>query len=142
MDEKQGACPLTVDTPGSRRKAQLDALLLTLPGVSARTINGLDAYFANDKMSLVSMATELDCACPSPLRWKLRFSRDNVVPFQPGGMASTRECIQIVRANSADYGRYLLLFQASLAFVKSGGRQWRRCQVDSRSKSRPAIVSS
>jgi hypothetical protein len=54
---------------------------------------------------------------------ELRFSRDNVVPFQPGGMANTREWIQIVRANSADYAKDLLLFQASLAFVKSGGRQ-------------------
>ena len=29
------------------RKEQIDALLLKLPGVSARKINGLDAYFAS-----------------------------------------------------------------------------------------------
>jgi hypothetical protein len=54
---------------------------------------------------------------------ELRFSRDNVVPFQPGGMASTLQWIQIDGANSADYAKDLLLFQAALAFVKSGARQ-------------------
>ena len=32
------------------RKAQIDALLLKLPGVSARKISDLDAYFVSDKM--------------------------------------------------------------------------------------------
>ena len=32
------------------RKDQIDALLLKLPGVSARKINNLDAYFVSDKM--------------------------------------------------------------------------------------------
>ena len=50
IDETLGGLPLTIDTRESRRKAQLDALLLTLPGVSARTINSLDAYFVTDKM--------------------------------------------------------------------------------------------
>ena len=35
---------MTTDTPNERRKAELDALLLKLPGVSARMINGLEAY--------------------------------------------------------------------------------------------------
>jgi hypothetical protein len=43
-----------------------------------------------------------------------------VVPFQPGGMASTREWIQIDRANAADYEKDLPLFQASVEFVKGG----------------------
>jgi hypothetical protein len=41
---------LSTESPKSATKAQLDALLLKLPGVSARTINGLDAYFVSDKM--------------------------------------------------------------------------------------------
>ena len=114
---------MTIDTPESRRKAQLDALLLTLPGVSARTINGLDAYFANDKMFACINGSGVGLRLPVTTATELRFSRDNVVPFQPGGFASTREWIQIDRANSADYAKDLLLFQASLAFVKSGGRQ-------------------
>jgi hypothetical protein len=123
MDEKLGGCPLTIDTPESRRKAQLDALLLTLPGVSARTINGLDAYFANDKMFACINGNGVGLRLPVATATELRFSRDNVVPFQPGGIASPREWIQIDRANSADYAQDLLLFQASLEFVKSGGTQ-------------------
>jgi hypothetical protein len=50
---------------------------------------------------------------------ELRFSRDNIVPFQPGGMASSREWIQINRADAAEYEKDLDLFQASLEFVKA-----------------------
>jgi len=53
---------------------------------------------------------------------ELQFSRDDVVPFQPGGMASTREWIQIDRAHAADYPKDLALFQASIDFVKGGRR--------------------
>jgi hypothetical protein len=43
-----------------------------------------------------------------------------VVPFQPGGMPSSREWIQIDRAEAADYEKDLPLFQASIDFVKRG----------------------
>jgi len=46
-------------------------------------------------------------------------TRDNVVPFQPAGMASSREWIQIDRAEAAEYEKDLQLFQASLEFVKA-----------------------
>jgi hypothetical protein len=120
IDEKQGGCPLTIDTPKSRRKAQLDALLLTLPGVSARTINGLDAYFATDKMFACISGNGIGLRLPVATATELQFSRDDVVPFQPGGMASTREWIQIDRANAADYEKDLPIFQASVEFVKGG----------------------
>ncbi len=57
---------------------------------------------------------------PAAVATELQFSRDNVVPFQPGGMAGTREWIQIDRADAADYGQDLELFRASLEFVKAG----------------------
>jgi hypothetical protein len=44
---------------------------------------------------------------------ELQFSREDVIPFQRGGMASTREWIQIDRAEAADYEKVLELFQAS-----------------------------
>ena len=50
---------------------------------------------------------------------ELQFSRDNIVPFQPGGMASSREWIQIDRAEAADYEQDLQLFRDSLEFVKA-----------------------
>jgi len=48
---------------------------------------------------------------------ELQFSRENVVAFQPGGVTSTQEWIQIDRADAADYEKDRELFQASLEFV-------------------------
>jgi hypothetical protein len=53
---------------------------------------------------------------------ELQFSRDNVVQFQPRGLPSSREWIQIDRADAADYEKDLDVFKASLEFVKGGGR--------------------
>ena len=79
---------MSTDTPESSRKAQIDALLLKLPGVSARTINGLDAYFVSDKMFACISGGGIGLRLPAATATELQFSRDNVVPFQPGGMAS------------------------------------------------------
>jgi hypothetical protein len=110
---------LNTDTPESSRKAQIDALLLKLPGVSARKINGLDAYFVSDKMFACISGDGIGLRLPAATATELQFSRDNVVPFQPGGMASSREWIQIDRAEAAEYEKDLELFQASLEFVKA-----------------------
>jgi hypothetical protein len=112
---------LTNDTPESRRKVQLDGLLLKLPGVTARTISGLHAYFVSDKMFACISGKGVGLRLPIAVATELQFSRDNVFPFQPGGVASTREWIQIDRVDAADYEKDLALFQASVAFV-SGGR--------------------
>jgi hypothetical protein len=111
---------LTIDTPASRRKAQLDLLLLALPGVSARRINGLDAYFVADKMFACISGNGIGLRLPVDVATELQFSRDNVVAFQPAGLASTREWIQIDRADATDYESDLPLFQASLEFVRGG----------------------
>jgi hypothetical protein len=111
---------LTATPPKSPRKAQLDAVLLALPGVSARTINGLDAYFVADRMFACISGNGVGLRLPVATATELQFSRDNVVSFQPGGMASTREWIQIERADPAEYEKDLPLFQASLEFVRGG----------------------
>jgi hypothetical protein len=113
---------VTADPPESRRKAQLDALLLPLPGVSTRSLNGLDAYFVSDKMFACVSGKGVGLRLPVAMATELRFSRDNVVPFQPAGLASTREWIQIDRNDAADYAKDLSLFQASIDFVRTGGR--------------------
>ena len=104
------------------RKDQIDALLLKLPGVSARKINNLDAYFVSDKMFACISGNGVGLRLPVATATELQFSRDNVGPFSPGGVASTREWIQIERAEAADYEKDLELFQASLDFVKKGRR--------------------
>jgi hypothetical protein len=109
---------MSTDTPQSSRKARLDALLLRLPGVSTKKINGLDAYFVSDRMFACISGEGLGLRLPVAAARELQFSRDNVVAFQPGGMASTREWVQINRADAADYEKDFELFQASVEFVK------------------------
>lgn len=107
------------DTPEPSRKAKIDDLLLKLPGVSARKISGLDAYFVSDKMFACISGAGIGLRLPMATATELQFSRDNVMPFQPGGTASTREWIQIDRADAADYEKDLELFRTSLEFVKA-----------------------
>jgi hypothetical protein len=111
--------PVKSDATESSRKAQIDALLLKLPGVSARKINGLDAYFVSDKMFACISGKGVGLRLPVAVATELQFARENVVPFNPGGVTSTREWIQIDRADAADYEKDLELFQASVDFVKA-----------------------
>ena len=97
----------------------IDALLLELPGVATKKINGLDAYFVNDRMFACISGDGIGLRLPVATATELQFSRDNVVPFQPGGVTSSREWIQIDRAEAADYEKDLDLFRASLEFVKA-----------------------
>jgi hypothetical protein len=113
---------LKANSPDSIRKAQIDAVLLKLPGVSTRKINGLDAYFVSDRMFACISGRGVGLRLPVGAATELQFSRDDVVPFQPGGVGSTREWIQIDRAEAADYEKDLELFRASLEFVMKGGR--------------------
>ncbi|MDH3318974.1 MAG: hypothetical protein OEO84_04705 [Betaproteobacteria bacterium] len=110
---------MKTDTPESSRKAQIDALLLKLPGVSTKKINGLGAYFVGDRMFACISGHGVGLRLPVATATELQFSRDNVIPFQPGGMASTREWIQIDRAEAADYEKDPPLVQAALEFVKA-----------------------
>ena len=85
----------------------------------AKKINDLDAYFVNDKMFACISGNGVGLRVPVASATELQFSRSDVVPFQPGGMSSSREWIQIDRADAADYVQDLDLFQASLEFVKA-----------------------
>jgi hypothetical protein len=120
VSHNPGKSPLSTDATTSSRKAQIDALLLRLPGVSARKINNLDAYFISDRMFACISGNGVALRLPVATATELQFSRNNVVPFQPGGVASSREWIQIDCADAADYEKDLELFRASLEFVKGG----------------------
>jgi hypothetical protein len=88
--------------------------------VVSKKINRLDAYFVNDRMFACISGQGIGLRLPAATATELQFSRDDVVPFQPGGMPSSREWIQIDRAEAADYEKDLPLFQASIDFVKRG----------------------
>lgn len=113
---------MTSTPPEPTRKAQIDAVLLKLPGASSRQINGLDAYFVSDRMFACISGQGVGLRLPVAKATELQFSRDDIVPFQPRGLGSSREWIQIDRADAADYEKDLELFRASLEFVKGGGR--------------------
>ena len=102
------------------RKSQIDAILVELPGVTAKKLSGLDAYFVNDRMFACISGNGVGLRLPVAMARELQFSRENVVAFQPGGMASSKEWVQIDRAEAVDYAKDLELFQASLEFVKGG----------------------
>ena len=110
---------MKTDTPESSRKALIDTLLLKLPGVSAKKIGGLDAYLVSDKMFACISGDGVGLRLPAATATDLQFSWGNVVPFEPGGMVSTREWIQINGADEAEYEKDLDLFQASIEFVKA-----------------------
>ena len=110
---------MAANPPPANRKSHIDALLLQLPGVSARKINGLDAYFVNDRMFACISGEGVGLRLPVATATEVQFSKDNVVPFQPRGLPSTREWIQINRADAADYEKDLELFRASLEFVSA-----------------------
>jgi len=104
------------------RNSQIDAILLKLPGVVGKKISNLDAYFVSDRMFACMNGEGLGLRLPVATATELQFSRGDVESFQPAGMPSSREWIQVNRTDPADYAKDLELFQASHAFVKGGGR--------------------
>jgi hypothetical protein len=109
-------------TPEPTRKSQLDAILLKLPGVVGKKINGLDAYFVGDRMFACISGEGVGLRLPAAAARELQFSRENVGPFQPAGLPSSKEWIQVNRADAAGYAQDVELFQAAIDFVKGGGR--------------------
>ena len=97
-------------------------MLLKLPGVSARKINGLDAYFVADRMFACISGGGVGLRLSAAEARELQFARADVGPFQPTGLPMSKEWVQINRADAARYEEDLPLFQASLEFVKRGGR--------------------
>ena len=109
-------------TPEPTRKSQLDAILLKIPGVVGKKINALDAYFVSDRMFACISGEGIGLRLPVATARELQFSRENVGAFQPAGLPSAKERIQVNRADASEYAQDLELFQASIDFVKGGGR--------------------
>ena len=108
--------------PTTPREAQVDAVLLKLPGVTTRKIKGLHGYFVSDRMFACISGNGVGLRLPVTVARELHFSRNDVVPFQPAGLPATKEWIQIDHVDAADYEKDLEVFKQSLEFVKSGGR--------------------
>ena len=100
------------------RKAQIDAVILKIPGVVAKKLSGLDAYFVNDRMFACISGNGVGLRVPVATARELQFSRENVVPFQPAGVSGSKEWVQIDRADPAEYEKDFDLFREAFDFVK------------------------
>jgi len=105
------------------RKAKLDELLLGLPGVTTRKLNGLDAYFVGDRMFACIEGIGVGLRLPVATATELQFSRADVAPFKPGGTVVSREWVQIQSEDPAGFARDAGLFRASLEFVRAAPRR-------------------
>ena len=108
------------DSTDQDRKAVLDVLLLPIRGVEGGEMSGLPAYFVNKRMFACIHGNGVGIRLPAPVAANLQFSNQNVFPFQPKGMPSTREWVQLNHENSADYTKDRDIFVASIEFVKGG----------------------
>jgi len=113
---------LKPDSAAPDRKAVLDSLLLPIRGVEAGEMSGLPAYFINKRMFACIHGDGVGIRLPASTAANLQFSNQNVFPFQPKGMPSTREWVQLNHENSADYAKDMDIFNASIEFVKADRR--------------------
>jgi hypothetical protein len=65
-----------MSAPAPNRKSQIDAVLLKLPGVVGKKINGLDAYFVNDRMFACISGNGVGLRLPVATARELQFSRE------------------------------------------------------------------
>jgi hypothetical protein len=121
MTKPTAAAAAAATTP--TRKDLFDAMLLKLPGVSTRKLNGLDAYFVADRMFACITEQGIGLRVPVAKATELQFSRANVVPFKPGGTILSREWVQVERETPADHDKDRELLLESLEFVKAAPRR-------------------
>ena len=110
---------MAIDALTASHKAVLDGILLKIAGVTAGDIGGMPAYFINKRMFACIANGGVGLRLSSNEAANLQFSRGDVVVFQPKGMPSTREWVQINHADSADYANDVDVLNASVAFVRS-----------------------
>jgi hypothetical protein len=105
--------------PASPLKAAVDALLLPIRGVEALEMSGMPAYFINKRMFACIANGGVGIRLPAGDAANLQFSNKHASPFQPKGMPSTREWVQLSHENVADYEQDREIFLASVEFVKN-----------------------
>ena len=111
---------MKTDSADQGHKAVIDSLLLPIRGVEGGEMSGLPAYFVNKRMFACIHGEGVGIRLPAATAANLQFSNQNVFPFQPKGMPSTREWVQLNHENSADYAKDMDIFTASIEFVKGG----------------------
>ena len=96
-------------------------MLLKLPGVSARKINGLDAYFVSDRMFACICGSGVGLRLPAADARELQFGRADVGPFQPTGLPMSKEWVQINLARVYAGLEFLRLINWKVAWTATRG---------------------
>jgi|SRR5688572_12170133 hypothetical protein len=110
---------MKTDNTSPAHKAVLDSLLLQIRGVEAGEMSGMPAYFINKRMFACIANGGVGIRLPASTAANLQFSNQNVSPFQPKGIPSTREWVQLNHEDSAAYEKDRDIFLASIEFVKA-----------------------
>ena len=118
----KGNNPVTLSSIDNDHKGILDSFLLKIPGVTAGDMTGLDAYFVNQRMFSCICNGGVGLRLSAAQATNLQFSMGSVVPFQPRGLTSTREWIQINHDDSVEYEKDMELFKSSIEFVRGSKR--------------------
>lgn len=98
------------------RKAVLDVLLLSMPGVVEGKMFGYDAYYVKGKLFACIYGDGVGVKVPEEIASTLS-SEKHIIPFQPFGRPKMREWVQINRVRPADYRKDMSIFRASVDFV-------------------------
>jgi hypothetical protein len=100
-------------------KVVLDDLLLTHDLLRAGQMFGYPAYYAGKKLCICLYENGVGLKLPAASAQKLLDEDPNVTSFQPLGRPRMREWVQINLDNSADYRRYLPVFEESIRYLLS-----------------------
>ena len=109
---------MKTDSAVQDHRAVLDSMLLPIRGVEGGEMSGMAAYFVNKRMFACVHGGGVGIRLPAATAANLQFSNQNVFPFQPKGMPSTREWVQLNHENSEDYRKDMDIFSASIEFVR------------------------
>ena len=109
---------MKTDSAVQDHRAVLDSMLLPIRGGAGGEMAGLPAYFVNKRMFACIHGGGVGIRLPAATAANLQFSNQNVFPFQPKGMPSTRDCVQLNHENSDDYRKDMDIFTASIEFVR------------------------
>ena len=129
MDSRRKRNPATrhATSPGHRADIVdvLARLLAGRPEVRPGKRFGFPAFYTGGRLFACVYGEGVGLKVPGELARKLG-GTPGIIPFQPYGMATMKEWVQINRARAQDYAGDLKLFQASVDFVRGSASRGKR----------------
>jgi hypothetical protein len=98
-------------------KAEMDKLLLGMPGVTGGKMFGYPAYKINGKVFAFVGGAGISIKLPAKRVGALIEEHEVMGPFEPASGRVWKEWVSIDHANVADYAQHESLFTESIAFA-------------------------